>query len=227
MTSKIVAAAGAALTAGLLATVDTAAGCELQRSEDGHITVPNECTLAASKEWAQGIEKIIGVPLDRSGPAFEIAVDLELPNLTVTNIRNVQNSLLGTRETVAVITNDGAVDVVGKFVVRGSLAITDAYRTGMYQNGVIRYYPAVYVTVDGLAVGDTKHVTLHTGITMPNDTEDFDMFTTAYVDWDPGYGAGDVVEDDERDNLKGEHCRLSQADNDNSAPRPFPPNGSC
>jgi hypothetical protein len=227
MTSKHVAAVCVAITAGLLTAVDATAECEWQKSEDGHLSVAGVCTLAASEEWSRGIEKIIGVPLDRTGPGVDIDVDLELPNLIVSNIRNVPNPLSGTREIVAVITNNGSVDATGKFVVRGSLAITDAYRTGMYQNGVIRYFPAEFAMVSGLAAGETKYVKLHTGVTMPSEHEDFDMFTTAYVDWDSSYAGGEVWEDNEGDNLQGEHCRLVQAHPDEQAPPPLPPNGAC
>ncbi len=217
----------AAVLAASLAAEQAIAACEWKKGEDGHAVITRECTVESRKAWGDAIQKILSVPLIRTGPVSDLRVALAMPNLKITDIRNTWNPISGGRETIAVITNDTSVDVRQDFVVRGTLSITDAYRTGLHQNGIIQRFPDEFVTVNGLDAGDTKQVVLHKAVQMPNSTQDFDMWSSAYVDWDNYASGGEVAETDETDNYHTEHCRLFQADPDEAAPPPIPPQGDC
>lgn len=203
------------------------AACEHTVSEDGYTVISGTCRLAAEAEWAEAIEEIVATPLTRTGPDAELTPAVELPNLRVVDIRNKFDPILQAELVFAVVINDGPADAVTPFVVRGRVAITDAYQTGMYHQGMIKLFPAALKSVSRLRAGDTVDVLLYDNVRAPNDEEDFDLMSSAYVDWDEAQSGGAVRETNESDNLAWEHCRLYQADFGNSAPTPAPPEGDC
>jgi len=201
-----------------------AAACEWQSNKEGQVLVGAKCVMLANAEWAEAVAEIVKMPLEQVWPPSGWKAPVQMPNLRVDALRT--GILNGRRDMVVAITNDGPARVSAPFVVRGTLHITDAYRTGLYQNGVIQAFPASLQTVTSLNPGDFVQLTLFQNVQMPNGDEDFDVFLTVFVDWDANLTGGDVIESDETDNLKGKYCRVLQAPN-NPAPPPIPADGVC